>query len=240
MSWFNNCNCNCAPQQTRCCRGAQTITIRAGERGPQGVPGPQGIPGATGATGPQGIQGIPGPVGATGPVGPQGPQGIQGIPGPQGPAGPQGETGATGPIGPQGPAGPAGVSEISAILTANPATQTVASGGLFDLGAVVGAVSTDVSFTPPSTLTFSEGTYLISANVVTSAGNTGASGASLAVNGVVVPTASIYTTSTTEQSIVLQHVLVVPAGSTSTLTVVNEDADATGYQNVTVSAVKLQ
>ncbi len=71
----------------------QTLVLRHGAPGPQGV---QGETGATGLQGPQGEQGVQGEPGLQGEPGPQGLQGEMGPQGEQGPQGPQGEQGAAG------------------------------------------------------------------------------------------------------------------------------------------------
>ena len=257
MSWFNNCNCNCnrSTRTNSCCR-AQSITIRAGERGPQGLPGeqgpigPQGIPGPVGPQGPQGIQGVPGPTGATGATGATGPQGIPGPQGATGAVGPQGIQGEQGPIGPQGPQGeqgPAGVTEISAVLTSEPNVQTVTNGAALSLGSVVGSVSDDITFTAPNTLTFSEGSYLVNVNVsgangepnTTENDDSSTKGASVVIDGTAVPTASYYVTSSTSENFTLQHLFTVGEGDTAELTVRNDSGVQNTYQALSVSAIKL-
>ncbi len=69
---------------------SQTLDVKDGEKGDQGLQGPAGE---------QGPQGPAGPVGDQGPVGPQG---LKGETGPQGIQGPKGERGETGLQGPQG------------------------------------------------------------------------------------------------------------------------------------------
>ena len=259
MSWFNFCcndnsNGRCCNNQNRCpCSG--NIVIRSGERGPQGVPGPigpQGPIGATGATGPQGPIGLTGATGATGPQGPIGLTGATGATGPQGPIGPigptgaTGATGATGPAGPQGPVGPAGpqgpagadgLSEISSLLVANDATQTVTDDSLLDLGAAVGGVGTDISFTPPTTITLDEGTYLISASSVAS--GTAQAGMGITIDGASVATASQYVASTTPVVVYVQHLTTVAAGSSQTVSLINESGESNTYDDLTMSIIKL-
>ena len=220
--------------------GAQGPVGATGATGPAGATGATGPAGATGATGPAGATGTTGAAGATGATGPAGATGATGAAGATGATGPQGPigpTGATGPTGPTGPTGAEGLSEISSLLVANSADQTVADGGLLNLGSGVGGVGTDIELTSPTAITLPEGTYLITASV----SSTGASqsGVSIAIDGVAVPTAGQYVSTSTPISVTIQHVTTVGSGDTQTVSLINQSGEENVYDDLTFSIIKL-
>ena len=255
MSWFNcfcNNNGNNSSQRRNSCCGCPGNT---GNTTFVSIPGPMGPRGLTGATGPQGPVGATGATGATGPQGPIGPQGPQGTIGPQGPVGatgpqgaqgeqgPVGATGAQGPIGPQGEQGvqgeqgPAGISEGA--LFANSATQSVAQNDTLDLGAQEGVVGDSITFTAPNTITLTEGSYLIDASALVLGTEGASNGFGIAVDGATTPASSKYTTSGTNTDLNVKRFVTVPAGSTSTVTLVNGGTDTTTYDDLALSIIKL-
>ena len=108
-----------------------------------------GAQGPTGTPGPMGPQGVPGATGAPGATGDPGPQGPPGSDGPQGPPG------STGPQGPQGPAG--GLSDV----------WTLSGSGGFGC-----FLSCNYDNTIAYSTTLPAGSYVISANLDVTVGNT--------------------------------------------------------------------
>ena len=215
--------CGC---QNGCCPSAIV--------GPVGPAGPQGIQGETGPAGPQGPQGIQGETG------PAGPQGIQGETGPAGPQGPQGIQGETGPAGPQGPQGEPGVTATNAFLSvANGVCQTVAAGATADLGAVntqggdITYTATDFTVNLPAA-----GTYLVTLTGNTCGTAETAVTVGLALNGTVLPTATVTVTGEGGNS-GFSVVTIVTVDAPATVTVVNPSDTAESLANVTVNAVGL-
>ena len=174
-----------------------------------------------------------GPIGPTGPTGPTGPIGLTGLTGPTGPTGPIGLTGPTGPTGP--------VATINSILTANDGIQSVTASGLVDLGAEINSTGASLTFTAPNTVTIAEaGTYLINfSSLIMSGGTAGNLGASLQINGTIVPTASEYVDSTAMPgfSTELQHNYTATAGDT--ITIINSSTVANNFHDPTLSVIRL-
>ena len=190
------------------------------------------IPPAIGPTGPTGPQGIPGPDGATGPTGPQGIPGPDGAIGPTGPIGPAGADGAIGPTGPTGPAG--ADSTIDSFLAVNTASQAVEAGTDFDLGTAVAQNGTSITFTAPSTVTLSEGTYLIIASAFVDDAAT--PGITIEVDGTAVPTAENYPNTTSPATVQATHILTTTG---ATVTVANTSANTETADQVSLTVIKL-
>ncbi|WP_309137873.1 collagen-like protein [Paenibacillus sp. SC116] len=141
------------------------------------VPGPPGATGPQGPAGPQGVQGVQGPPGATGAQGIQGPSGATGAQGVQGPPGATGAQGIQGPPGATGVPGPPGgiatfaflCSSLEQTIAAAPAPGAQGGAVQFELA---NAITTGVTFTPPSDITIVQGgIYLITWEVFPNPGN---------------------------------------------------------------------
>lgn len=160
-----------------------------GDKGPTGEAGRSGYPGANGVQGPEGSAGPIGNQGPSGSQGPQGPQGVQGLAGPRGPTGIVGPTGPEGPEGAQGPTGPQGIEglpglagplgpEIDADLNTFGYLLTIPALSILDiLDLEVTLLSVTVTITALYAVTFA--LNLILDGLI-----------SLAVNGVILPTAT--------------------------------------------------
>ena len=152
-----------------------------------------------------------------------------------------GATGPTGPIGPTGPTGPKGPSvALDSILVDNDGTQIVAANSLINLGTLINSTGTSLTFTAPSTVNLSPGTYYILYESLISnvAGSPGDVGASLLLNGSIVNNASEYVPATTTQTqIVLQHNVTLT--STSTIQIKNISNVRNSYHDSSLSVIKI-
>lgn len=201
-----------------------------------------------------------GPTGATGPTGPAGPATIEigitttGAPGTQAtvtnsgtnenvildftiPAGPTGSTGSTGPT---GPTGATPTIALDSLLVDNDGIQTVQPNTLVNLGEVINMTGSSIIYTAPDTVTIEPGTYYILYEVLVrnTAAASGDVGATLFVNGTMVPNASEYVAATTtETQIVLQHNLTVT--ELTTISVNNGSPVANQYHDSSLSIIKI-
>ena len=233
--------------------GPTGLTGNTGDIGPTG---PTGLTGATGVTGPTGATGVTGPTGptgltgATGDIGPTGPTGLTGATGDIGPTGPTGLTGATGATGPTGltgntgdigPTGPTGPTlSIDSILVDNDGTQSVTASSLVDLGTVINSTGSSITFTSPNTINLTEsGTYLIQYDaLIANTSTAGNVGASLLINGSVVPNASEYVPASTNQAqFVLQHNLTITTATTVSIS--NNSSVSNDYHDSSLSILKI-
>lgn len=147
--------------------------------------------------------------------------------------------GPQGPMGPQGPQGPAGATTVESILVGNDGTQTVTANSLVNLGTVVNSYGANITFTSPSTITLLAGTYyIVFQSLVANSSSSGDVGASMQVNGVVVPVAAKYVSATTTQTqIVLLYNLTVT--SATTITILNASTVSNIYHDPSLSVLKL-
>lgn len=215
-------NNNCCKTPS-CCLDINRLIQITSITGPTGPTGPQGpatidvgvtTVGATASvtnsgTNTNAILDFVIPAGATGPTGAQGPQGLIGATGPTGAQGIQGLIGPTGPTG--------SVSALDSMLVDNDGIQTVAASTLVDLGTVINTTGSSITFTTPSTVNLTvPGTYYILAEMlIANTSTAGDIGASMLINGTVVPNASEYAAATsTETQIVLQHSVTITTPTT--------------------------
>ncbi len=150
---------------------------------------------------------------------------------------PQGLTGATGPT---GPTGATPTISLDSILVSNDGLQTVTTNSALNLGTVINTTGTNITFTAPNTVNITTpGTYYVLFEVL--AANTSTSGdvgASMEINGTIVPTASEYVSSTTTQTqFVLQHNITIT--SNSTITINNNSTVSNNYHDSSISVIKI-
>lgn len=217
-----------------------------GPPGPQGPAGPQGPQGLQGPAGPAGPAGAPGATGATGPAGPQGEIGPAGPAGATGPAGPAGATGATGPAGPAGatgatgPAGPAGATATNEnAMLFNPAAQTVAAGDALSFTGTQINSTGDITASGTDGLTLTAGEYLVTFRSDAVTADAGVLGASLALDGTVLPYATTLISSPAAETQGLTLTAILDLTAAQTLTVINSSGAEATYTNSTLTVVKL-
>lgn len=145
--------------------------------------------------------------------------------------------GKTGPTGPTGPTG--SVQSLDSILLGNDGIITIASKANVSLGTIVNQTGSTISYTSPDSVILSPGTYLIQfSTLVANTSSSGDRGASLAVNGVIIPTASEYVSSGTSQiAIVLQHNITV--NNTDKITIINASTVSNNYHDSSLSVLKI-
>ena len=134
---------------------------------------------------------------------------------------------------------PTPISTASAIMLANETTQTVASGGLLNLGGIITNSGQDIIYTSPNTITLSPGTYYISfSSVVTNTDGAGSAGITIQENGVAVPSTAKYVEGTAVGEVVGTQYLIT-ATDTTQISVVNLSTVSNNYAQSNLIVTKL-
>jgi|GEM_PF-6389660 len=153
-----------------------------------------------------------------------------------GPTGPQGTPGPTGPTGPTGESITFSTTEF-----ASATTQFAGGGQALTLGTDIISIGTGITYTPPSTITLSPGSYFILATAVVSSERcSDPIGMSLFVNGTEIPSASLYYSHMCiPDEVTIQHLVTVPPGTMANLTFGNASGGTLCYDHFTVTAIAL-
>src|SRR5574344_1150861 len=131
-------------------------------------------------------------------------------------AGPQGPRGVQGKQGDVGPQGPAGVNYLDSILLSFDRKQVVNTNSLVQFNSTINQTGTSITFNSPSTITVQSGTYFILfCALIANDSTAGDVGASIQVDGIIVPSASQYVPASSVQAqMVLQHSITVTVQTT--------------------------
>ncbi len=143
-----------------------------------------------------------------------------------------------GPTGPTGPTGPA--ASIDTLLVSNDGRIATVANANLNLGVLVNSTGDSITFTSPDTISLEEaGTYIIqfTATAVNTEA-TGDIGASLNVNGTIVPAASLYeSTQTNPLTIVLNYSLTITTNTN--ITVSNNSTVSNTYHDASIQITKV-
>lgn len=126
------------------------------------------------------------------------------------------------------------------MLVDNDGTQTVTANTLVDLGSIINSTGTSITFTSPNVVNLGVGTYILlfESLISNTSSDSGDVGASMLVNGTVVPNASEYTPATTTQSqFVLMHSLTVTAATT--VSIRNGSSVSNQYHDTSLLILKI-
>lgn len=151
----------------------------------------------------------------------------------------RGERGPIGPQGPVGPPGPTGTTTTDSIMLTKMESQIRESKASLNLGTKINSTGTSITFSAPSTITLSKGSYLIQVfSVATNENGTSKPTIAITVDGVIIPTTSLtYEKSNKPSPLFVQHNLTIE--SPVIINIVNSGTECLKYVGTTISIIKL-